>query len=91
VILENLKAGFSISPAAPCSVCHAYNRPFVFAVELPPNTRVPLGRRNNNIHLNNLHISREQVAFELKPDQWGRTLICMTNVSPQLQHVLLFI
>lgn len=45
------------------------------------NKKVPLGRRSNNQHLNNLHISREQVVFELKPDKWGRILICMTNVS----------
>jgi len=49
-------------------------------VELPTNRKVSLGRRSNNAHLNNLHISREQVVFELKPDKEGRILICMTNV-----------
>ena len=42
--------------------------------------RVSVGRRSNT-SLNNLHISREQVVFELKPDDEGRILICMTNVS----------
>ena len=42
--------------------------------------RVSLGRRSNPSLNNNLHISREQVVFELKPDDEGRILICMTNV-----------
>jgi hypothetical protein len=41
---------------------------------------VVLGRKSHNAHLNNLHISREQAVFELKPDAEGRLLICMTNV-----------
>lgn len=49
------------------------------AVELPIGTKVSLGRRTSP-HLNNLHISREQVNFELKPDVSGHILICMTNV-----------
>jgi hypothetical protein len=49
------------------------------AVELPIGTKVSLGRKTS-AHLNNLHISREQVHFELKPDLAGRILICMTNV-----------
>lgn len=41
--------------------------------------KVSLGRRASP-HLQNLHISREQVVIELKPDVTGRILICMTNV-----------
>jgi hypothetical protein len=46
---------------------------------------VSLGRRSS-AHLNNLHISREQVVFELKPDASGRILICMTNVSARARQ-----
>jgi hypothetical protein len=42
--------------------------------------KVPLGRRSNAA-LDNLHIAREQVVFELKPDAEGKILICMTNVG----------
>ena len=49
---------------------------------------MPLGRRSDNVHLNNLHISREQVAFELKPDAFGKILICMTNRGKNSTRVL---
>ena len=49
------------------------------ARELPVGERVAVGRRSHP-QLVNLHISREQVCFELKPDVDGRILICMTNV-----------
>ena len=52
------------------------------ARELPVGERVPVGRRSHAA-LNNLHISREQVCFELKRDIDGRILICMTNVRRQ--------
>ena len=48
-------------------------------MEIPLGTKVGLGRRAAP-HLNNLHISREQVVIELKTDVTGRILICMTNV-----------
>ncbi len=51
------------------------------AVELPINCKVPIGRKTNQQHWDVLHISREQVVFELMPDAWGRLLISMTNVS----------
>jgi hypothetical protein len=49
-------------------------------MDVPIGVKVVLGRRTAP-HLNNLHISREQVVIELKPDASGRILICMTNVS----------
>jgi hypothetical protein len=49
-------------------------------MEVPMGVKVSLGRRTAP-HLNNLHISRDQVLIELKPDSSGRILICMTNVG----------
>ncbi len=50
------------------------------AVELPVGRQVRIGRRSHP-SLNNLHISRDQAMFELKQDEEGKILICVTNVS----------
>ena len=63
------------------------------SVEVTVGSKVSLGRRASP-HLQNLHISREQVVIELKPDASGRTLICMTNVRVyprQITSVLSFV
>lgn len=64
---------------APCAVVLFFLR----SVEVTVGSKVSLGRRASP-HLQNLHISREQVVIELKPDASGRTLICMTNVRAYL-------
>ena len=46
--------------------------------------RVVIGRRSNPEMLDSLHISRNQVAFDLCLDSAGRTLICMTTVRAPL-------
>ena len=51
------------------------------AVLLSYGQRVVIGRRSNPDMLDSLHISRNQVAFDLCLDSEGRTLICMTTVS----------
>lgn len=56
-------------------------------VEVPIGAKVVLGRRSVP-SLNNLHISREQVVFELKPDATGAILICMTNKGKNSTRVL---
>jgi len=62
-------------------------------VELPIDERVTIGRRSHP-SLNNLHISRDQVYFDLKRDNGGKILICMTNVSmmhvPRKKNTFLF-
>lgn len=50
------------------------------AVELPVGIRTIVGRKAFP-SLNNLHISRDQVVFELKPDAEGKLLVSMANVS----------
>lgn len=47
---------------------------------MPINQQVTIGRKTIPSANGNLHISREQVLLELKPDAMGRILICMTNV-----------
>ncbi len=41
-----------------------------------------LGRRTHE-SLNNLHISREHVKFEITPDYTGKVMIRMTNVRTE--------
>ena len=49
------------------------------ALELTLGAKVIAGRRSSPT-LNSLHISREQVKFEMKLEATGKTLITMENV-----------
>lgn len=49
------------------------------ALELQLGVKVVAGRRSSPT-LNSLHISREQVKFEMKLEATGKTLITMENV-----------
>ena len=50
-------------------------------IELALGEKVPIGRRSSPVALNSLHISREQVVFQMLEDAVdGRILIKMDNV-----------